>query len=91
MRRGEFVEPRPSSLSLEQLPEEERPHDSPGPSHRARKFLAVTGWAAERVRRHLDSNQFLTYLQAQPPLAESPTCGLRQVRPPWAEPRARFM
>src|SRR5213593_3504574 len=44
----------------------------------------------ERVWRHLDSCQFLTYLHAQPPRVECPTHGVRQVRLPWAEARARF-
>jgi transposase len=40
--------------------------------------------------RHLDSCQFQTYLHARPPRVECPTHGVRQVRLPWAEPRARF-
>src|SRR6266436_7502421 len=39
---------------------------------------------------HLDSCQFLTYLHAQTPRVECPTHGVRQVRLPWAEARARF-
>jgi transposase len=48
------------------------------------------GHAEERVWRHLDSCQFMTYLHAQPPRVECPTHEVRQVRLPWAEVRARF-
>ena len=44
----------------------------------------------ERMWRHLDSCQFMTYLHARPPRVQCPTHGVRQVRLPWAEPRARF-
>ncbi len=44
----------------------------------------------ERTWRHLDSCQFQTYLHARPPRVDCPTHGVRQVRVPWAEPRARF-
>ena len=44
----------------------------------------------ERVWRHLDSCQFQTYLHARPPRVACPEHGVRQVRLPWAEPRARF-
>jgi len=44
----------------------------------------------ERVWRHLDSCQFQTLLHARPPRVECPKHGVRQVRLPWAEPRARF-
>ena len=46
--------------------------------------------AAERVWRHLDSCQFQTLLHAEPPRVNCPEHGVRQVRLPWAEPRARF-
>ena len=52
--------------------------------------LALYDHAEERVWRHLDSCQFLTYLHAPPPRVECPTHGVRQVRLPWAEARARF-
>ncbi len=52
--------------------------------------LALYDHAEERVWRHLDSCQFMTYLHAQPPRVECPTHGVRQVRLPWAEARARF-
>ena len=52
--------------------------------------LGLYDHAEERVWRHLDSCQFLTYLHAQPPRVQCPQHGVRQVRLPWAEPRARF-
>ena len=44
----------------------------------------------EREWRHLDSCQFKTYLHARPPRVECAEHGVRQVRLPWAEARARF-
>ena len=52
--------------------------------------LGLYDHTEERVWRHPDSCQFLTYLHAQPPRVECPTHGIRQVRLPWAEARARF-
>jgi transposase len=52
--------------------------------------LPVYDHAEERAWRHLDSCQFQTYLHARPPRVQCPTHGVRQVRLPWAEPRARF-
>jgi len=52
--------------------------------------LPLYDHAEERTWRHLDSCQFQTYLHARPPRVECPTHGVRQVRLPWAEPRARF-
>ncbi len=52
--------------------------------------LGLYDHAEERVWRHLDSCQFMTYLHAQPPRVECPTHGVRQVHLPWAEVRARF-
>jgi transposase len=46
--------------------------------------------AEERVWRHLDSCQFMTYLHARPPRIHCPEHGVLQVRLPWAEARARF-
>ncbi|MGE5622774.1 MAG: ISL3 family transposase [Bacillota bacterium] len=45
---------------------------------------------AERVWRHLDSCQFLTYLHASPPRISCPEHGVRQARLPWAEEGGRF-
>jgi transposase len=52
--------------------------------------LALYDHAEERAWRHLDSCQFQTYLHARPPRVQCPTHGVRQVRLPWAEARARF-
>jgi transposase len=52
--------------------------------------LGLYDHAEERVWRHLDSCQFMTYLHARPPRVECPRHGVRQVRLPWAEVRARF-
>lgn len=53
-------------------------------------LLAVYDHSPERVWRHLDSCQFMTYLRARPPRVNCPTHGVKQVRLPWAEPKARF-
>lgn len=52
--------------------------------------LAVYDHSDERIWRHLDSMQFMTYLHARPPRVQCPTHGVRQVRLPWAEPLSRF-
>jgi transposase len=52
--------------------------------------LTLYDHAEERAWRHLDSCQFQTYLHARPPRVQCPTHGVRQVRLPWAEARARF-
>jgi transposase len=52
--------------------------------------LFVREHADERVWRHLDSCQFLTYLHARPPRVDCLEHGIRQVRLPWAEPMSRF-
>ena len=52
--------------------------------------LALYDHGEERTWRHLDSCQFQTYLYARPPRVACPDHGVRQVRLPWAEPRARF-
>jgi transposase len=51
---------------------------------------AVYDHLAERVWRHLDSCQFLTYLHARPPRISCPEHGVRQARLPWAEEGSRF-
>lgn len=45
---------------------------------------------AERVWRHLDSCQFLTYLHARPPRVSCPEHGVHQVTLPWAQVGSRF-
>jgi transposase len=52
--------------------------------------LAVYDHASERVWRHLDSCQFLTFLHARAPRLACPEHGVRQVRLPWAEAGSRF-
>jgi transposase len=52
--------------------------------------LGVHDHAPERSWRHLDSCQFMTYLHARPPRVSCPKHGVKQVRLPWAEPKARF-
>jgi transposase len=52
--------------------------------------LPLYDHAEERAWRHLDSCQFQTYLHARPPRVDCPSHGVRQVRLPWAERRARF-
>ena len=50
--------------------------------------LALYDHADERAWRHLDTGGFPTWLHARPPRVKCPTHGVRQVRLPWAEPRA---
>lgn len=52
--------------------------------------LPVYDHSEERVWRHLDSCQFLTYLHASPPRVKCPKDGVHQVRLAWAEPKSRF-
>lgn len=52
--------------------------------------LAVYDHLAERVWRHLDSCQFLTYLHARPPRVSCPEHGVHQVALPWAQSGGRF-
>jgi transposase len=52
--------------------------------------LGVHDHLAERVWRHLDSCQFLTYLHARAPRVACPAHGVHQVRLPWAETGSRF-
>lgn len=52
--------------------------------------LAVYDHAGERVWRHLDSCQFMTFLHARPPRVSCPEHGVRHVRLPWAEAGSRF-
>ena len=52
--------------------------------------LGVYDHQAERVWRHLDSCQFLTYLHARAPRVSCPEHGVRQVTLPWAQAGSRF-
>jgi transposase len=54
------------------------------------KALGLYDHSEERIWRHLDTCQFLTYLHARPPRVKCPAHGVRQVRLPWAEPHSRF-
>ena len=54
------------------------------------KEFAVYDHLAERVWRHLDSCQFLTYLHARAPRVSCPEHGVRQAALPWAESGSRF-
>jgi len=46
--------------------------------------------SAERIWRHLDSCQFMTYLHASPPRVSCSEHGVRQARLPWADEGSRF-
>ena len=46
--------------------------------------------APERSWRHLDSCQFRTFLHARPPRVNCKQHGVKQVRLPWADAKARF-
>ena len=52
--------------------------------------LAVYDHSGERIWRHLDSCQFMTYLHASPPRISCPEHGVRQAHLPWAEEGSRF-
>jgi len=52
--------------------------------------LPLYDHAPERIWRHLDSCQFLTFLHARPPRVKCPEHGVIQVRLPWAEPNSRY-
>jgi len=54
------------------------------------KPLPLYDHTEERVWRHLDSCQFMTYLHARPPRVECPEHNVHQVKLPWAEERSRF-
>ncbi len=54
------------------------------------KKMPLYDHGAERMWRHLDSCQFMTFLHARPPRVHCKNHGVRQVRLPWAEEKARF-
>ena len=54
------------------------------------KELSVYDHGEQRQWRHLDSCQFMTYLNARPPRVKCPEHGVKQAKLPWAEPRSRF-
>lgn len=43
-----------------------------------------------RQWRHLDTMQFETVIAARIPRTDCPTCGVKQILAPWAEPQGRF-
>jgi transposase len=60
------------------------------PCPECQQLLPCADHADERTWRHLDTCQFQTHLHARVPRVQCPTHGVKQVRVPWAEPRARF-
>jgi transposase len=54
------------------------------------EMMPVYDHTPERTWRHLDSCQFMTFLHARPPRVDCKKHGVRQVRLPWAEEKARF-
>jgi len=52
--------------------------------------FSVYDHLGERVWRHLDSMQFLTFLHARAPRVSCAQHGVKQVRLPWAEAGSRF-
>jgi transposase len=60
------------------------------PCAKCKEMLSVYDHSPERVWRHLDSCQFMTYLRARPPRVQCSKHGVLQVQLPWAEPQARF-
>ena len=60
------------------------------PCPECQEVLPCADHAEERTWRHLDTCQFQTHLHARVPRVQCPTHGVKQVRVPWAEPRARF-
>lgn len=52
--------------------------------------LGIYDHQSERVWRHLDSMQFLTFLHARPPRVACPEHGVRQAKLPWAQTGSRF-
>ena len=68
----------------------EHPADRKWPCSQCGKLLSLYDHSEERVWRHLDSCQFMTYLHARPPRVQCPEHGVRQVELSWAQPRSRF-
>jgi transposase len=60
------------------------------PCPECEQLLPCADHAEERTWRHLDTCQYQTHLHARVPRVACPTHGVKQVRVPWAEPRARF-
>jgi len=64
--------------------------DATWPCPECAKACGLHDHDEERVWRHLDSCGFGTYLHARVPRVRCDEHGVRQVRVPWAEPKARF-
>lgn len=64
--------------------------DTRWPCPECAQLLPCWDHAEERTWRHLDTCQYETHLHARIPRIQCPTHGVKQVRMPWAEPRARF-
>lgn len=64
--------------------------DTRWPCPDCQQLLPCADHAEERAWRHLDTCQFQTHLHVRIPRVQCPTHGVKQVRVPWAEPRARF-
>lgn len=64
--------------------------DTRWPCPECQQALPCADHAEERTWRHLDTCQFQTHLHARVPRVQCPAHGVKQVRVPWAAPRARF-
>ena len=51
---------------------------------------SVYDHTTEQVWRHMDTCQCRTYVHVRLPRTNCPKDGVKQVRPPWAEPRSQF-
>jgi transposase len=79
-------------LSLEEQRVELELRHVPGNLHcsECQECRAMKDRTAEREWRHLDTMQFETVIKARIPRTDCPTCGVKQVAVPWAEPHGRF-
>ncbi|MCX7635142.1 MAG: transposase family protein [Syntrophales bacterium] len=68
----------------------EHPKGTSWPCPECGRECSLYDHSPERIWRHLDSCQFMTYLHASPPRVDCPEHGVKQVRLPWAEAKARF-
>lgn len=63
-----------------------------GPFHcpKCEAAFPIHDHGAQRQWRHLDTMQFMTYLEARLPRVDCPKHGVLTVEAPWAEPNGRF-
>lgn len=54
------------------------------------QMAAVYDHSEERVWRHLDAMQFMTFVVCRVPRVNCPTDGVKQIEVPWAGPKSRF-